>query len=73
MTACPASENSAGNDYVDIYSSGWVDTFEQKEPALPREISIEYLYPDREEYIVTWFEMVPRVSLGLVGECRGIV
>lgn len=72
VTACPASENSAGNDYVDIYSSGWVDTFKQKEPVLPREISIEYLYPDREEYIVTWFEMVPRVSLGLVGEYRGL-
>lgn len=68
VTACPASENSAGNDYVDIYSSGWGDNFEQKDPIPSREISIEYLYPDREEYTVTWFEMVPKISLSLLCE-----
>lgn len=68
VTACPSSENSADSNYVDIFSSGWHDGFEHKEPIPSREISIEYLYPDREEYIVTWFEMVPRVSLGLVGK-----
>lgn len=67
VTACPISDNSADDNYVDIYSSGWYDSFEQKTPVPSREISIEYLYPDREEYTVTWFEMVPRVSLGLVG------
>lgn len=68
VTACPASENAGDGNYVDIYSSGWEDSFEQRDVAPSREISIEYLYPDREEYVVTWFEMVPRVSLGLVGK-----
>lgn len=70
VTACPVSENAADSNYVDIYSSGWEDSFEQKNVVPSREISIEYLYPDRETYIVTWFEMVPRMSLGLVGECH---
>lgn len=72
VTACPATENAADGNYVDIYSSGWDDSFEQKDSPPSREISVEYLYPDRQEYIVTWFEMVPRVSLGLIGKlaCR---
>lgn len=73
VTACPASENVGDGQYVDIYSSGWEDSFEQRDVAPSREISVEYLYPDREEYVVTWFEMVPRVSLGLVGECAAVI
>lgn len=69
VTACPASENSADSSFVEIFSSGW-DTYNQfKEPHPVRSISVEYIDPDDEEdYTFTWFEMVPRVSLGLVGK-----
>lgn len=67
VTACPASENSADNSFVEIFSSGW-DSYNQFKDLHPmRSISIEYLDPDDEDYSFTWFEMVPRVSLGLVG------
>lgn len=68
VTVCPANENTVDKSFVEIFSSGW-DTYNQfKEPHPVRSISVEYIDPDDEEdYTFTWFEMVPRVSLGLVG------
>lgn len=73
ITACPTSANSADNNFVDIFSSGWDSQDQFKGPQPIRSISIEYIDPDDEEnYSFTWFEMMPRVSLGLVGKCFGI-
>lgn len=69
VTACPASENSADNSFVEIFSSGWDSSNDFREIKPMRSISIEYIDPDEEDYQFTWFEMVPRVSLGLVGKC----
>lgn len=68
VTACPASENSADNSFVEIFSSGWDSSNDFKEIKPIRSISVEYIDPDEEDYQFTWFEMVPRVSLGLVGK-----
>lgn len=73
ITVCPASKNSVGNSFVEIFSSGW-DKFNQFKDSYPiRSISIEYIHTDEEEdeyYSFTWFEIVPRLSLGLVGEYK---
>lgn len=67
ITACPQNENEADNSFVEIFSSGW-DTYNDFKDVHPvRSISIEYLDPDDQDYQFTWFEMVPRVTLGLVG------
>lgn len=67
ITACPLSENSALNDYVEMFSSGWHDQHNFKEPRFPAGISVEYINPDHEEYSFTWMEMVPRPHQGLLG------
>lgn len=68
ITACPTIENSADSSFVEIFSSGW-DTYNEFKDEHPiRSISVEYMDPDDQDYQFTWFEMVPRVSLGLVGK-----
>lgn len=70
MTACPNSDNSADSSSVGIFSSGW-HTFNQFAELHPiRSISVEYINTDEdeEEYSFTWFELVPKVSMGLVGK-----
>lgn len=67
ITACPGTENSVDNSFVEMFSSGWETHNDFKEFRPIRSISIEYLDPDDQDYQLTWFEMVPRVALGLVG------
>lgn len=67
ITACPLNENAAENSFVEIFSSGWDSYNDFKDVHPIRSISIEYLDPDDQDYQFTWFEMVPRISLGLVG------
>lgn len=67
VTACPLSENSALSDYVEMFSSGWHDQQNFKEPQFSAGISVEYINPDHEEYSFTWMEMVPRPHQGLLG------
>lgn len=69
VTACPAHPNSADNSFVEIFSSGWdtLHEFKDTNPNAVKSISVEYIDPDEEDYQFTWFEMVPRVSLGLIG------
>lgn len=69
VTACPSHPNSADNSFIEIFSSGWdtLNDFKESMPNPIKSISIEYIDPDEEDYQFTWFEMVPRVSLGLVG------
>lgn len=69
-TACPYSDNSADSSSIGIFSSGW-HTFNQFAELHPiRSISVEYINTgeDEEEYSFTWFELVPKVSMGLVGK-----
>lgn len=66
ITACPLSDNSAQNSYVEMFSAGWHDQHNFEEPIISRAISVEYINPDHEEYSFTWLEMVPRPPLGLV-------
>lgn len=68
ITACPSIVSLADNNFVEIFSSGW-DTYNDFKDEHPiRSISVEYMDPDDRDYQFTWFEMVPRVSLGLVGK-----
>lgn len=69
VTACPAHPNSADNSFVEIFSAGWdtLHEFKDTNPNVVKSISVEYIDPDEEDYQFTWFEMVPRVSLGLIG------
>lgn len=68
ITVCPAIGSVADSDFVEIFSSGW-DTYNDfKEENPIRSVSVEYMDPDDRDYQFTWFEMVPRVSLGLVGK-----
>lgn len=70
VTACPYSDNSADSNSVGIFSSGWhkFNQFAELHPI--RSISVEFLNTDEdeEEYSFTWFELVPKVSMGLVGK-----
>lgn len=67
ITVCPEHENSLDSSFVEIFSSGW-DSYNDFKVERPiRSISVEFLNPDDQDYQFTWFEMVPRVSLGLVG------
>ncbi|XP_031626059.1 uncharacterized protein LOC116342540 [Contarinia nasturtii] len=68
ITACPSTENSADYGFVEIFSSGWESYNDFKDVHPIRSISIEYIDPDDQDYQFTWFEIVPRVSLGLVAE-----
>ncbi|XP_037044522.1 uncharacterized protein LOC119080330 isoform X2 [Bradysia coprophila] len=70
VTACPLSENSALNDYVEMFSSGWHDQHNFKESHFSPGISVEYINPDHEEYSFTWMEMVPRPHQGLLADCE---
>lgn len=67
VTACPISSNSDDNSFIEIMSSGWDNINDLKDMRPIRSISIEYIDPDDQNYQFTWFEMVPRVSLGLIG------
>lgn len=67
ITACPLNENSAQNDYVELFSAGWQNFHNFKDPIPSRSISIEYIYPDQLDYTFIWLEMYPRPPLGLVG------
>lgn len=68
ITACPEIESTDDNNLVEIFSSGW-DTYNDFKNEHPiRSISIEYMDPDDRDYQFTWFEMTPRISLGLVAE-----
>lgn len=67
ITVCPGHQNSLDNSFVEMFSSGW-DSFNDFKDVQPiRSISVEYLDPDDQNYQFTWFEMVPRVALGLIG------
>lgn len=67
ITVCPAHENSLDNSFVEMFSSGWDSYNDFKDVQPIRSISVEYLDPDDQNYQFTWFEMVPRVALGLIG------
>lgn len=67
ITVCPGHENSNDDSFVEMFSSGWESYNDFKEERPERSISVEYLDPDDQDYQFTWFEMVPRVALGLVG------
>lgn len=67
ITACPGHENSLDNSFVEMFSSGWDSYNDFKDVQPIRSISVEYLDPDDQNYQFTWFEMVPRVALGLIG------
>lgn len=67
VTACPGRENSIDNSFVEMFSSGWDNHNDFKDIRPIRSISVEYIDPDELDYQFTWFEMVPRIALGLVG------
>lgn len=67
ITACPSSGTSAENSFVEIFSSGWETFNDFKDVHSTRSISIEYINQDDQDYQFTWFEIVPRISSGLVG------
>lgn len=67
ITICPSSKISAENSFVEIFSSGWESYNDFKDIQPIRSISIEYIDPDGQDYEFTWFEITPRISLGLVG------
>lgn len=66
ITACPLSDNSAQDHYVEMFSAGWHDQHNFDEPLVSRAVSIEYINPDHEDYSFTWLELVPRPPMGLV-------
>lgn len=67
ITACPTTDNSVDYGFVEIFSSGWDSYNDFKDIRPVRSISVEYIDPDDQDYQFTWFEIVPRVSLGLIG------
>lgn len=60
VTACPLSRNSARDDVVEMFSSGWPTRHQFEHPVRSRAVSVEFVNADHEDYVFSWLEMEPR-------------
>lgn len=68
ITVCPYSVESGNRNFVEIQSSGWDEYNKFGSTPKDRSISVEYInLDDEQDYVFTWFEMQPEMTLGLVG------